>query len=225
RGLLDAGDHAEVAALFGRHARDPLAPPRPSPVRLPPVVPSGLVNPLTIAAFNEAWFRKSRPRQGHLRHLAGFFHPLDAVANWNHVYGRRGFVQYQYVVADEHRDLIGASIEHLQRAGAPVSLSVLKRFGPADPGPLSFPAPGWTLALDLPVGPPGVPAALRRLDEMVAAAGGRVYLAKDARMDRDVFARMYPRLDEFEAIRAKLDPDGVLQSDLARRLGLCEEAR
>ncbi len=84
--------------------------------------------------------------------------------------------------------------------------------------------PGWTLALDLPVGPPALPETLRGLDETVASVGGRVYLAKDARLGRDVFRTMYPRLAEFEAVRRRVDPEGVLASDLARRLGICEDS-
>jgi decaprenylphospho-beta-D-ribofuranose 2-oxidase len=192
---------------------------------MPSLVPPGLVNPLTVAAFNEAWFRKSPSRTGRLRHLGGFFHPLDAVSNWNLVFGRRGFVQYQFAVPDAQRGVVGQAIEILQEAGAPCTLAVLKRFGPEDPGPLSFPIPGWTLALDLPVGPPGLRSALRRLDGIVAGAGGRVYLAKDARLEPTTFAAMYPRLDEFNLVRRRVDPEGMLQSDLARRLGICEDPR
>jgi decaprenylphospho-beta-D-ribofuranose 2-oxidase len=224
RGLLDAGDHARLRDLPPRRRANPLVPPRPALVGMPVVAPSRLVNPLTVAAFNEAWFRKSPSREGQIRHLAGFFHPLDALRDWNRLYGRRGFVQYQFVVGDEHRDVVRRSIELLRGIDAPSSLAVLKRFGPGDPGPLSFPMPGWTLALDLAVGPPGLPGALRRLDELVAEAGGRVYLAKDARLAPATFRAMYPRHAELSAVRRRVDPEGILQSDLARRLQICEDA-
>jgi decaprenylphospho-beta-D-ribofuranose 2-oxidase len=225
RGLLDAGDHAEVDDLPPRRRANPLVPPRRTRLRMPPLVPPRIVNPLTVAAFNEAWFRKSPSRDGQVRHLAGFFHPLDAVADWNLLYGRRGFVQYQFVVGDKHRDLVRRSLEILHGVGAPSSLAVLKRFGPANPGPLSFPIPGWTLALDLAVGPPELRGALRRLDEMVAEVGGRVYLAKDGRLEPRAFRSMYPGLPELLAVRRRVDPDGVLQSDLGRRLQICEDAQ
>jgi decaprenylphospho-beta-D-ribofuranose 2-oxidase len=222
RGILDAGDHALASELAGRRRGDPLSPPRRRGLPIPKAVPPRIVNPLTLSAFNEAWFRKSPSRAGQIRHLGGFFHPLDAVSNWNRIFGRRGFVQYQLVVSDEHREVVPQAIGMLQKANAPCTLAVLKRFGPGNPGPLSFPIQGWTLALDLPVGPPGLRPVLRRLDDIVAGVGGRVYLAKDARLEPDAFAAMYPRHAEFEAIRKRVDPDGMLQSDLGRRIGLCE---
>ena len=88
-------------------------------------------------------------------------------------------------------------------------------------GPLSFPLAGWTLAIDMPAAAPGLPAALDALDELVAGCGGRVYLTKDARMRGETLRAMYPRLDHFNAVRARVDPTGLLRSDLARRLELC----
>jgi len=226
RGLLDAGNHATVSELTGRRARRRLDPPPERTLRVPFPAPPLAINPVTVAAFNEAWYLKSPSRRAQIRHLSGFFHPLDALGNWNVVFGRRGFVQYQFVVGDEHRDVVVHSIEHLQRARCPVTLAVLKRFGPGDPGPLSFPIPGWTLALDLPVGPPGLRPALQALDRTVANVGGRVYLAKDARLDPELFRTMYPRLDEFEAVCRRVDPRGALGSDLSRRLQIgAERAR
>ncbi len=218
RGVVDAGDHADRSELAAAHRRDPLAPPGDARLRLPFVLPTSLVNGASVAAFNRAWYAKSRSASGRIRHLGGFFHPLDAVADWPRLFGPRGFVQYQFVVPFELAEVVGRAIERLQQASAPCSMAVLKRFGPGDPGPLSFPEAGWTLALDLPVGPPDLRRALREIDELVLAAGGRVYLAKDSRLDAATFAAMYPRLGEFEAVRRRVDPDGLLQSDLSRRL-------
>jgi decaprenylphospho-beta-D-ribofuranose 2-oxidase len=99
-------------------------------------------------------------------------------------------------------------------------VTVLKRFGPGDDGVLSFPMPGWTLALDFPSRTPGLATLLNSLDEDVLSAGGRVYLAKDSRVSPDTLAGMYPRLQEFRDLRAELDPAGIMASDLSRRLGL-----
>ncbi len=225
RSVLTRGDHARLADLPARVAADPgrargFAPRQLASVPLTP--PGGLLNPLTVAAFNELWYRKA-PRRKVTRpqHMAGYFHPLDGVGAWNRLYGRRGFLQYQFVVGDAHGETVRRIIERLGEVKLASFLAVLKRFGPADPGPLSFPMPGWTLALDLPVGHDGLDRLLDELDEEVVGAGGRVYLAKDSRVSPATFAAMYPRIDEFLATKAKVDPAGLLQSDLARRLGLC----
>jgi len=180
----------------------------------------------TVAAFNEAYFRRSpRAERGRLESLQSFFFPLDVVRGWNRIYGPRGFVQYQFVVPLGREDALRGVIELLSGAGVGSFLAVLKRFGESAGGPLAFPLQGLTLALDIPAAVPGLGLLLDRLDEVVAEAGGRVYLAKDSRLRPDVLAAMYPRLGEFEATRAKLDPDGVLRSDLARRLAVGAPAR
>ncbi len=224
RSVLTRGDHARLDELPVALQRSPDKARRFAPrtlVNVPVTPPSGLLNPLTVGAFNEFWFRKApRFQVGKPHHMTGFFHPLDGVGSWNRLYGTRGFLQYQFVVGDEQAESVRRIIERLTEVKLASFLAVLKRFGPGDPGPLSFPMPGWTLALDLPVGSVGLDRLLDDFDEEVASVGGRVYLAKDSRLAPDMFERMYPDVDAWRAVRDRIDPKNVLQSDLSRRLGL-----
>ncbi|CAM5540719.1 FAD-binding protein [Streptomyces xanthochromogenes] len=221
RSVLTRGDHAPLDMLPPRAARSPLAfRPRRFPAA-PSFLPEGLLGRASVSAFNELWYRRApRHRTGELQRISTFFHPLDGVPHWNRVYGRGGFVQYQFVVGYGQEEALRAIVRRISRHGCPSFLAVLKRFGDADPGWLSFPVPGWTLALDIPANLAGLGALLDDLDEQVAGAGGRVYLAKDARMRPELVARMYPRLPQFRSLRAELDPNGIFRSDMSRRLGL-----
>ncbi len=220
RGILGRGDHAPLDALPKRdreHARR--FAPKPLAVA-PEIFPSGLVNDWSVRAFNELWFRKARKHHRGLQSLGMFFHPLDMVDSWKAIYGQRGFIQYQFVVPFGAEAVLRHSVEQLSRHHMPSFLAVLKRFGAQNPGMLSFPTPGWTLAVDIPVGDPELPRLLDRLDDEVLGVGGRVYLAKDARTRPEHLGIMYPRLPQWREVRAKLDPERNITSDLARRLGL-----
>jgi decaprenylphospho-beta-D-ribofuranose 2-oxidase len=217
RGFVTFADHAPAEALGGpdRGFRGRAL------ASAPPVVPGGVMNRWTVGAFNEAVYRRTpRYRRQELQSIGWYFHPLDLVTAWNRFYGRRGMLQYQMVVPFGAEETLEYTIERLANAGAPSFLTVLKRFGPSNPGHLSFPMQGWTLTLDIPTGLHGLGPLLDGLDRRVVDAGGRLYFAKDSRMRPDLVAPMYPRLDDWRAVCDRVDPVGVFQSDLSRRLGL-----
>ncbi|MGH2950297.1 MAG: FAD-binding protein [Solirubrobacteraceae bacterium] len=207
RGLLLRGDHApgdEAATLDEPRWRAPIW------------APTGLLGRPTVRAFNALWLRRHRPgTHVRLTPLAAYFWPLDGVRGWNRLYGARGLIQYQCVVPPGAEDVL----RRILAAGGASPLAVLKRLAGGE-GPLAFAMRGWTLALDFPAAAPGLDRLLDEFDELVAAAGGRVYLAKDARLRRGVLRAMYPRLDEWRAARERLDPRGAMRSDLQRRLEL-----
>ncbi|HWF16248.1 MAG TPA: FAD-binding oxidoreductase [Acidimicrobiales bacterium] len=217
RSILTLGDHAPLSSLPDRLRQRSLEAPAEPRLRVPLAPPMRMANRLSVRVLNEGWFRVSS--HGSLVSLSTYFHPLDGIGGWNVLYGPEGFVQYQFVVPPERGDVVEDAVECIAASGVPSFLAVLKRFGPGTPGPLSFAQSGWTLALDFPVGPEGLAGLLDSLDELVAAAGGRVYLAKDARLRPELLPVMYPRLAELHAVRQKVDPGGVLTSDLSRRLG------
>jgi decaprenylphospho-beta-D-ribofuranose 2-oxidase len=221
RSVITSGDFAGLADLPAADRADPFAFRPRARVGVPPGCPPGLINRYTVGLANGAWYRKAPvSRSGELQTIGKFFHPLDGIRNWNRVYGPGGFRQYQYVLPFGAEAAVRRSFEMVAEARAPSFVTVLKRFGQGDPGPLSFPMPGWTLALDFPARTPGLAGVLGSLDRLVVEAGGRVYLAKDSRVPADVLAQMYPRLPEFAKLRAEFDPAGILASDLSRRLGL-----
>ncbi len=220
RGVVTSGEHAgpDCTGPGGTAASGAL----PRPARLGvPRLPVGLVGWASARAFNEAWFRRA-PRRAHrqAQSFGSFFHPLDGVRDWNRLYGPRGLLQYQMVVPDGAEGVVEDAVRLLREAGTPSFLAVLKRLGPGNPAPLSFPRQGWTLAMDLPRRGGSLAGVLDRLDERVASVGGAVYLAKDARMRPDLLEAMYPRLGQWRSVRARLDPHGRFASDLSRRLGL-----
>jgi decaprenylphospho-beta-D-ribofuranose 2-oxidase len=218
RGVVTRAGHLDsVAAAARSDGRATVAARATVPARWP----AGLLRASTVRAFNELRFRRApQRRRGAVESLGPHMFPLDVLGAWPRLYGRQGFVQYQLVVPGGQERVLRQVIEQLRRARVPCFLAVLKDFGEANDAPLSFPLAGWTLALDLPRAAPGLESALRRCDELVAQAAGRVYLTKDARLKPDMVSAMYPRLAEWRAIRDQLDPERLWRSDLAVRTSL-----
>jgi decaprenylphospho-beta-D-ribofuranose 2-oxidase len=222
RGIVSQARHASLADLPARRRSAPLHHRSGGAVPVPRLPGPGLVNtPMTRVAnvAHEAPPRLGGGRQRR-RTIANALHPLDGVDGWPGLYGRRGLIQYQFVVPFGAEAVLESALELPRRAGCPPSLAVLKRLGRPDPAPLSFPTSGWTLALDFPARASAIAAVLDDLDEKVAGAGGRIYLVKDARLRADLVESMYPLIDQWRTIRERLDPDHVLASDLDRRLDL-----
>jgi decaprenylphospho-beta-D-ribofuranose 2-oxidase len=218
RGVLTRGEHASAADVKDD---DVLAYDPRLKVPAPGWVPNGLLNKWSIKAFNEVWYRKAPgARHVSIESIPQFFHPLDGVHQWNRLYGKQGFIQYQFIVPLDRIDVLRAVIETFSSAGVASFLAVLKRMGAQNLAPMSFPTEGWTLTLDMAAGIRGLPELLAKVDNMVLDAGGRHYLAKDSHVSPTAVRRGYARLDEWMQTRDSMDPNGLWRSDLARRLGL-----
>jgi len=214
RGILMRGRHATQVEAGTRRAR------RAMPLRVPFDAPEWLLNPVFVRWFNRlyAWSHGTALRRSVVSYDA-FFYPLDAVGQWNRLYGRRGFLQYQCVLprAAGPRP-VAALLERLGVAGAASFLAVIKDCGPASDAYLSFPMEGTTLALDLPNRGAVTEALVHDLNATVIEHGGRVYLAKDAVTRAEDFARMMPRLAEWRAVRERWDPGHRFRSAQSVRL-------
>lgn len=184
-------------------------------------LPDWILNNYTIKAFNRLyWHKQLKMTQSSAVHLDPFFYPLDAIHNWNRLYGKKGFLQYQFVVPLERSyEAIKTILKKISSKGIGSFLSVLKRFGKGNDCPLSFPMEGYTLALDFKI-QPQLFDFLDMLDEIVIDYGGRIYLTKDARMKQKTFEKGYLMLNDFMKIRDAVDPKRSLMSLQARRLGL-----
>jgi FAD/FMN-containing dehydrogenase len=201
RGIFFRGNHAKAAA------RDAAASAGPRPALRLPVAPfSPFLNPLTVRAFNTGYFRaNAKPRPQRVDYDP-FFYPLDAVANWNAIYGRNGFLQYQCVIPESAGlEPVAEILDRAARTRLASFLTVIKKFGALpSPGLLSFPRAGTTVCLDFAARKQNVLLPmLEACDDVVEAAGGSVYPAKDARMSGARFRRFFP---QWEQLRALADP-------------------
>ncbi len=219
RGVLTNGEHATHEELDEIQKKTPFAYDPKALAQAPKFLPNGLLNNWTVGIFNEGWYRKaSKHYQSTIQGISQYFHPLDGVKDWNLIYGSKGFLQYQFVVPDEAYELVPKTLERLRDANSNSFLTVLKRFGPSNPAPLSFPQPGWTLAVDIPASVPEINSVLNKLDEEIASAGGKLYLAKDSRQSEKTFKHSYKKLEHWKKIKSSLDPRNIFTSDICKRL-------
>jgi decaprenylphospho-beta-D-ribofuranose 2-oxidase len=193
-------------------------PPGPPNLMIPFRFPSGLANRHTLRIMNAFWYRwHGAKKQRGLGTPTWWFHPLDGIAHWHRVFGARGFTQYQCVIPGSV-DVFREFLTEFQRGGGSSFVTVLKDCGAEGKGLLSWPKPGSSLALDIPIQPGKTELLVRRLNELVISLGGRIYLAKDAFTSPEHFRAMYPRFEEWNEIRRQFDPDGRLASALSERL-------
>ncbi|MDP7738093.1 FAD-binding oxidoreductase [Mycobacterium paragordonae] len=219
RAAVSRGSLATLDQLPEKLARNPLKFDAPQLFTFPDIFPNGLANKYTFGPIGELWYRKSGTYRNKIQNLTQFYHPLDMFGEWNRGYGQAGFLQYQFVVPTEAVDEFKRIIRDIQASGHYSFLNVFKLFGPGNQAPLSFPIPGWNICVDFPI-KAGLNEFVSELDRRVLQFGGRLYTAKDSRVSAENFHAMYPRIDEWIAVRRKVDPAGVFVSDMARRLEL-----
>jgi decaprenylphospho-beta-D-ribofuranose 2-oxidase len=222
RSLIYVADHAGAAEKdrLGQ-AKPPFPVARSGGLSVPAFFPGFALNPLSVRAFNEVYFRRGVARSGapELVHWDPYFFPLDAIADWNRIYGRRGFLQHQCVIpAHSARAVLAEILERVSRRGSASFLAVLKQLGDSH-GLMSFPMRGYTLAMDFPI-TDTLFDFLDELDTLVVAAGGRLYLAKDARQSRATFEAGHAGLGAFRDVRKRIGANGRLVSHLSARLGI-----
>lgn len=218
RAIVMNGEHATREELPATHRATPFAAPRHGTRRVPLDLPGFALNPLSVRLFNEVYYRlgRRRPRTG-LVAWGPFFYPLDSVLDWNRIYGRKGFMQFQCVVPlESHAEGLRAILAAITRAGTGSFLAVLKRFG-AQQSRLSFPMEGYTLALDFAMNPRNL-ALMDELDRITLDHGGRFYLAKDSRMAAQTLHRSDPRWVEFATLRRARGLAGHFASAQSERL-------
>jgi decaprenylphospho-beta-D-ribofuranose 2-oxidase len=209
RGIMESADDSQGGTDAPRGGR----------IRMPVEMPGFAMNPVSISLFNAIYYHRL-PFGGRERHapITQFLYPLDAIEDWNRLYGKRGFYQFQCALPEAESPAgLRKLMEAISDAGTGSFLAVLKSMGKWGRGHLSFPMPGYTLALDFPA-KPGVIDLLGRLERITLDHGGRIYLAKDGAMKAESFAQMYPKLDEFRAVLDQIDPGRVMDSNMSRRL-------
>jgi decaprenylphospho-beta-D-ribofuranose 2-oxidase len=218
RSILLVGEHVEVQQSVGKHVNLQSQSKSRSSISVPIVLPVSVMNTWSIKLFNEIYYRFQRPGQRVIQYDQ-FFFPLDAVRNWNRIYGRRGFIQYQCVIGGVNaKDALHRILNVVVEMGQGSFLAVLKKLGTGNRF-LSFPMEGYTITLDFPVRAEK-DKGMRKLDAIVSECRGRIYLAKDARAPRDLVEKGYAEIDSFRKLRRDIDPSRKIRSVLSERLDL-----
>lgn len=220
RGIMTIGEFAKPEELTDKQRQAPLALPKKKAISIPFNFPSWSLNTLTVKAFNFLYYNKNVKKEiSNVVTYEPFFYPLDALLHWNRCYGKKGFVQYQFVLPLEAKEGLVDILRRIGAKGMGSFLVVLKVFGKQENSLISFPFEGYTLALDFPVRK-GLFEFLDELDQVVLKYGGRLYMSKDARMKPEMLEAGYPRLQEFKSIVQKYNPDGKIRSIQSDRLEL-----
>ncbi len=211
RSVLMLGEHAEKGDLEINFK---------DPVYVPFNTPSALLNSLSMKAFNGTYWQRAKHNHTQIVPLMSYFYPLDAIGNWNKLYGKDGFLQYQCVIPKvDGIANMRKLLTEIADSGKVSFLAVLKQFGKANDHHLSFPIEGYTLALDFKFTASTI-TTLHRLEDLVIAMGGRVNLTKDAIMQEATFKASYPQWEKFELVREKFGAIGKFSSAQSKRLGL-----
>jgi len=210
---------AQLEELAPKLAKDPLKFNAPQLVTVPDIFPSFTMNKLSMVAIGELWWLKSGRYKNQVQNLTQFYQPLDLIGEWNRGYGSKGFLQYQFVVPMDAVEPFKDIVRDIQKSGHYSALNVFKLFGEGNRGHLSYPMPGWNVCVDFPI-KRGLGPFLDELDKRVLEFGGRLYLAKESRTSAENFHAMYPEMGEWLRIRNDIDPTGVFESDMSRRLEL-----
>jgi hypothetical protein len=219
RSILMLGEHAKLEDLDEQKKKDPLALPKKKQIIFPFTLPSFVLNQLTVKAFNFLFYAKNFKREiNNIVSYEPFFYPLDAILHWNRGYGKKGFVQYQFVLPLESKQGLIEILKRINDKGLGSFLAVLKVFGRQN-DLISFPKEGYTLALDFPVRK-GLFEFLDELDKVVLDYGGRLYLSKDARMKSEIFWNGYSNAQQFLEIVKKYNPDFKICSVQSGRLSI-----
>lgn len=219
RSILILGEHASINDLNEKQLKDPLALPKKKQLTFPFNLPSWVLNSFTVKVFNFLYYGKNFKKViDNVVSYEPFFYPLDAILHWNRGYGKKGFIQYQFVVPMEAKQGLIEILKRISDKGLGSFLAVLKVFGKQD-SLISFPCEGYTLALDIPVRK-GLFEILDELDQIVLKYGGRLYMSKDARMKPEVLQAGYPKLSRFLDIVRKYNPQQKIRSDQSERLSL-----